>query len=43
MQWVRRVWRGAFRFDPQPADDLVREFAAAYYQADPAPVEEFRR
>src|SRR5438067_1595045 len=35
VQWARRVWRGVFRFDPQPGDELVREFASAYYQADP--------
>lgn len=35
VRWARRVWRGMFRFDPQPDEELVRAFATAYYQADP--------
>ncbi|MVU76071.1 DUF2236 domain-containing protein [Nocardia sp. ET3-3] len=35
VQRVRRLWRGLFRFDPQPDEELVRAFAGAYYQADP--------
>lgn len=35
VQRMRRLWRGIFRFDPQPSDALVRRFADAYYEADP--------
>jgi hypothetical protein len=35
VQRVRRWFKRVFRFDPQPSDELVRAFAAAYYQADP--------
>lgn len=35
VQQARKMFRTVFRFDPQPSEDLVRTFAAAYYQADP--------
>ncbi|MUL67866.1 hypothetical protein BOO86_25570 [Mycobacterium sp. CBMA 234] len=35
VQRARKIWRAAFRFDPQPSEELVREFGQAYYQADP--------
>lgn len=35
VQRVRAACKRVFRFDPQPADTLVRAFATAYYQADP--------
>ncbi|WP_282776267.1 MULTISPECIES: oxygenase MpaB family protein [unclassified Nocardia] len=35
VQQARRMFRTVFRFDPQPAEDLVRAFGEAYYQADP--------
>ncbi|MGN6609400.1 MAG: oxygenase MpaB family protein [Jatrophihabitans sp.] len=35
VQRARRLFRTVFRFDPQPPDELVQRFAAAYYDADP--------
>ncbi len=35
VQRARRLWQRIFRFDPQPSEDLVSAFGAAYYQADP--------
>ncbi|WP_147128337.1 oxygenase MpaB family protein [Nocardia ninae] len=35
VQRMRRLIRRVARFDPQPDEELVRNFAAAYYQADP--------
>ncbi|WP_249644292.1 oxygenase MpaB family protein [Nocardia sputi] len=35
VQRARKLWRAVFRFDPQPSEELVQRFAAAYYQADP--------
>ncbi|MEV0339578.1 oxygenase MpaB family protein [Nocardia sp. NPDC050713] len=35
IQRIRRIMKRALRFDPQPSDDLVRSFAAAYFEADP--------
>lgn len=35
IQRVRRLWQRLFGFDPQPAEELVRAFGAAYYEADP--------
>ncbi|QBS39367.1 oxygenase MpaB family protein [Nocardia sp. CS682] len=35
VQRMRRLIRRVARFDPQPDAELVRNFAAAYYQADP--------
>lgn len=35
VQRARKLWRGVFRFDPQPSEELVRAFGEAYYQADP--------
>ena len=35
IQRARRLWKRVFRFDPQPRQDLVNAFAAAYYDADP--------
>ncbi|NNH73605.1 DUF2236 domain-containing protein [Nocardia uniformis] len=35
VQQARKLFRTVFRFDPQPSEDLVHSFAAAYYQADP--------
>ena len=34
-QRARKLWQRVFRFDPMPSDELVRSFAAAYYDADP--------
>jgi hypothetical protein len=35
IQLARRAWKALWRFDPQPPDDFVREFAHSYYEADP--------
>lgn len=35
IQLARRAWQAVWRFDPQPPDELVREFARGYYDADP--------
>lgn len=35
IQRARKLWQRAFRFDPQPPEELVRAFAKAYYEADP--------
>ncbi|MEU7218938.1 oxygenase MpaB family protein [Nocardia iowensis] len=35
VQRARRIMRRAVGFDPQPDETMVRNFAAAYYQADP--------
>ena len=35
VQRARKLWRTVFRFDPQPPEDYVRRFAAAYYDTDP--------
>ena len=35
VQLARRAWRAVWRFDPQPDDDFVRQFAHSYYDADP--------
>ena len=35
VQRLRRAWRAVLRFDPQPEDEYVRRFAAAYYDTDP--------
>jgi len=32
---IRRAWKALFGFDPAPPDDVVRDFAAMYYDADP--------
>jgi ER-bound oxygenase mpaB/B'/Rubber oxygenase, catalytic domain len=35
IQLARRAWQAVWRFDPQPPDELVREFARGHYDADP--------
>jgi hypothetical protein len=35
VQLARRAWRAAWRFDPQPGDELVRRFAHSFYESDP--------
>src|SRR5690349_19422905 len=35
VQLARRAWQLMWRFDPQPPDELVEQFARAYYEADP--------
>lgn len=35
VQRARRTFQRMFRFDPQPPEQLVHSFAAAYYDADP--------
>jgi hypothetical protein len=35
VQRLRRAWQTVLRFDPQPDDEYVRRFAAAYYDTDP--------
>jgi hypothetical protein len=35
VQLARRLWRTTWRFDPQPPDEVVRDFAHGYYDSDP--------
>jgi hypothetical protein len=35
VQMARTAWKAVWRFDPQPSDELVRRFAASYYESDP--------
>jgi hypothetical protein len=35
VQLARRAWKAVWRFDPQPEDEFVREFARGYYDSDP--------
>ncbi|MBJ8345006.1 oxygenase MpaB family protein [Antrihabitans sp. YC2-6] len=35
IQRARKLWQRAFRFDPQPSEEMVRAFSEAYYSADP--------
>jgi hypothetical protein len=32
---IRRAWRAVLGFDPAPPDEVVRQFAAMYYDAEP--------
>jgi hypothetical protein len=35
VQLAHRAWKALWRFDPQPSEQLVRQFAQGYYDADP--------
>jgi hypothetical protein len=35
VQLARKAWKAVWRFDPQPPDELVRQFAEGYYDSDP--------
>jgi len=35
VQRARRAWQALLRFDPLPPDDVVRDLARGYYDADP--------
>jgi hypothetical protein len=35
VQLARRAWRALWRFDPQPPDEFVEQFARSYYDSDP--------
>jgi hypothetical protein len=35
VQLARRAWQAVWRFDPQPSERLVKQFAQGYYDADP--------
>jgi hypothetical protein len=35
VQLARQAWKVLWRFDPQPPEELVRQFAASYYESDP--------
>ncbi len=35
VQLARRAWKLIWGFDPRPPDELVRQFAGSYYEADP--------
>ena len=35
VQLARRAWQAVWRFDPQPPERLVEQFAQGYYDADP--------
>lgn len=35
VQLARRAWQAVWRFDPQPTEEEVAAFAAAYHDADP--------
>ncbi len=35
VQLARRAWKTVWRFDPQPDEEFVRQFAQGYYDSDP--------
>ncbi len=35
IQLLRRLWKAAWGFDPQPSDELVARFAESFFEADP--------